>query len=1115
MLAQGRVTSFYGPELQKYTSYRGHVSRDQRTSSNNVPVKQLLFCDRGVISVSHESVHLSSRRGLAQWHISLPDMENLRCMSFTGKGTDEIVVAGCQKQLYRIDVEKGTVTETLTPATPVPYTMMKRAGNCICAAAHDGSIYLLDLRTLAVLHSWKAYAGSINDMDARGDYLLTCGWAPRHYQGLALEQLVRVYDLKIQKPAPPISFPPGAAFVRMHPKLSTTCTVLSQAGAIYSIDILNPDVPIMRFAQTFDAQLRGLDVMPSGKGFAMADSHCQLVLWGSTTKMQFLEYGRPTEFADHQLPARQLDWSPDTALNLIGMPYYRDMLLSVWSSSMVHEVGAPPPKIDPTLLASLQKFQTGMMTGEVGPNPKKTRRYQKEDTRTLQKSRRPLAPPKFLSEKPRDEVPEQDGQRRMSEDVAKTFAELTVSNNASSHVPVWYQAVEIKYSKFGIEDFDFGYYNYTKYSGLETHIVNSYANALLQLYRFTPVVRNLALDHTARDCGYENCMLCELGFLIDMLEKAKGKSCQASNFLKTLSKLSSASALAVLEEHTVNTPLSVMIQNLNRFLLNTMEENNRLISANPEEMQYSFGTTGYALSQCGHCNYEASQPKISYCHDLVYPPKLPKQSPRPMRQYFSQVLKASIERCDIQRGWCSRCQGYKPITSRRVVHTVPAVLTLNTAIHTAEAKQLWAAPGFLPKEVGIIVKDGLLYCYEGQDLRTHLQRRAFDITVYELVGTVADITLGDSKKSHIVSTIDTSLSEPDVQHSEDWHLFNDFMVRKVGAEDGLGFDARWKLPAVVTYQIKAMSHDIDNSWKSKIDTRVLYRSVAQPGLTTPTDFRAFNSTDILPSAGTHCAIDAEFVRLLREEIDVGADGARTITRPHRSGLARVSVLRGDEPERGVPFIDDYISIDDPIEDYLTEYSGLRPGDLTLGASRYVLVSLKAVYKKLWVLLNLGCKFIGHGLKSDFRTINIHVPESQVIDTQELFSLGSRARRKLSLRFLAWLLLREDIQSSGPEAGHNSIEDAATALKLWRKYLEFVDAGILEDMIDEIWIKGKACDFKVPAERFGKSAAGVESAPGTPRRKLSGGSRVGTPGTGVSVGGSGLNGARELFGSPLR
>ena len=59
---QGRITSFYGPELQKYTSYKGHSSQDG-------PVKQLLFCDKGVISVAPRSVHLSSRRGLTQWHL--------------------------------------------------------------------------------------------------------------------------------------------------------------------------------------------------------------------------------------------------------------------------------------------------------------------------------------------------------------------------------------------------------------------------------------------------------------------------------------------------------------------------------------------------------------------------------------------------------------------------------------------------------------------------------------------------------------------------------------------------------------------------------------------------------------------------------------------------------------------------------------------------------------------------------------------------------------------------------------------------------------------------------------------------------------------------------------
>ena len=78
------------------------------------------------------------------------------------------------------------------------------------------------------------------------------------------------------------------------------------------------------------------------------------------------------------------------------------------------------------------------------------------------------------------------------------------------------------------------YYNTTVYSGLEINISNSYANSLLQLLYFTPVVRNAALNHTATRCIAEMCMLCEMGFLFDMLQKAEGLICQATNLLRTM-----------------------------------------------------------------------------------------------------------------------------------------------------------------------------------------------------------------------------------------------------------------------------------------------------------------------------------------------------------------------------------------------------------------------------------------------------------------------------------------------------------------------------------------------------------------------------------------------------
>jgi len=34
-------------------------------------------------------------------------------MSFTSKGTNELLVAGCQAYMYKIDIDKGVITSTV------------------------------------------------------------------------------------------------------------------------------------------------------------------------------------------------------------------------------------------------------------------------------------------------------------------------------------------------------------------------------------------------------------------------------------------------------------------------------------------------------------------------------------------------------------------------------------------------------------------------------------------------------------------------------------------------------------------------------------------------------------------------------------------------------------------------------------------------------------------------------------------------------------------------------------------------------------------------------------------------------------------------------------------
>lgn len=82
------------------------------------------------------------------------------------------------------------------------------------------------------------------------------------------------------------------------------------------------------------------------------------------------------------------------------------------------------------------------------------------------------------------------------------------------------------------------FFNNTPYPGLENNITNSYANSLLQVMHYTPLLRNMALQHAATACLADPCLLCELGYVFDMLQKGEGPSCHATNMLRALNHTS-------------------------------------------------------------------------------------------------------------------------------------------------------------------------------------------------------------------------------------------------------------------------------------------------------------------------------------------------------------------------------------------------------------------------------------------------------------------------------------------------------------------------------------------------------------------------------------------------
>lgn len=184
--------------------------------------------------------------------------------------------------------------------TQYEYMMMKFC-RYVCAGTNSGAVHFMDPDTLRLTKVWQAHSDTLSDMDAQNNYLVTCGWSVRPYGPPTLEGFAKVYDLRKLEMLPPIPFHGGAAFIRMHPKLSTTSILSSNTGRLQVVDLMNPNTSDLHQANL--NYMSHLVLAPSGAAWALADFDGVIQIWAaSRSKLQYTESAAPTEFADEVFP---------------------------------------------------------------------------------------------------------------------------------------------------------------------------------------------------------------------------------------------------------------------------------------------------------------------------------------------------------------------------------------------------------------------------------------------------------------------------------------------------------------------------------------------------------------------------------------------------------------------------------------------------------------------------------------------------------------------------------------------------------------------------------------------------------------------------------------------
>ena len=571
----------------------------------------------------------------------------------------------------------------------------------------EGAIRLRDPRSLDVIGTIQAHIGAISDFDFNGNYIISSGYSTRA-GNLIPENSIKVFDVRTLRSVVTIPFMFGSiSSVKFQVNSPLHFLTTSHSGIVQSMDFNGTSFQPYQLQNT--EYISCMDISSTGNLMMFGESNGIVHEWILDDSQCFINFGSMKMenirnwFNDH---------SP------VCEP------LSEWPKDLPFSLYTEPEAIDVRVRSSTEDH--GWFKVATNPGIK---RYHRSAKNAQFNS-------KFISQKSAEEIPDAPKKKKFNVKV--------------------YRKLDVEYSKFGVEDFDFASFNNTCLSGLENDNRKGAYNSIFQLLAATKPFKAILKRHLDVNCSMENCVFCELAFLFgrhllnlkENMENASGRICHASNLIGVLEKLMPIT----------NQPLNCVDEaiDLYHFLMSKCPSFDNLFCFN--------------VQQDNCCN---SEDKSSFFLHFSYPNSLN------MNALFSDIMKFSLETSFLA------CATHQNASSKNLIKILPEIITINTRINSSSVLDFWTLNRkkfWIPKVLAIQNQPQGIRIVEIKE-ESSVSKKEFQL--YRLKAIISNIfdDYPNKSSSHIVSQL---------RIENHWILFNDFQVNGIPLDQVLNI-SNWKV----------------------------------------------------------------------------------------------------------------------------------------------------------------------------------------------------------------------------------------------------------------------------------------------------------------------------------